>query len=254
MKKARRDRPSDTVYGIHAVQEAMSAGKRAVLSITVVKNHRSRGLEDILAEAGRRGIPVTLVEGSDMSRQYPGREDQGAAARIAPYPYGALDDVLDPRGPRLLLALDEVQDPQNLGAVIRSAVAFGAGGLILPKNRSALVTPAVVKASAGMSEHLTVVLVSNLATAIRTVKERGVWVFGLDGGAKRSLYSEDLTRDLMFVMGSEGKGLRRLTAELCDGMLRIPLSKSCQSLNVSAAAAVGLAEAARQRRMGTRDS
>jgi 23S rRNA (guanosine2251-2'-O)-methyltransferase len=254
MKQGRKDRSSDLIYGIHAVWEAMQAEKRAVLSLLVVRSHRSRRLEEILDAAGRRGIPVSLLDGSEMSRRCPGREDQGVAARVEPYPYGSLDDALASKGPRLLLALDEVQDPQNLGALIRSAVAFGAGALILPRSRSASVTPAVVRASAGMTERLTVVLVPNLATALRTVQERGVWVFGLDGRADRSLYMEDLTQDLMFVMGSEGKGLRRLTAELCDGLLRIPLSPGCESLNVAAAAAVGLAEAARQRRTRSGDS
>ena len=254
MKQSRKDHSSDMVYGTHALWETLRAGKRAVLSLTVVKGHRGRRLEEILDEAGRRGIPVTLIDGNEMSRRYPNREDQGVVARVEPYPCGSLDDALASKAPRLLLALDEVQDPQNLGALIRSAVAFGVGALILPRSRSASVTPAVVRASAGMTEHLNVVVVSNLATALRTIKERGVWVFGLDGRADRILYREDLTQDLMFVMGSEGKGLRRLTAELCDGMLRIPLSPGCESLNVSAAAAVGLAEAARQRRARSGDS
>lgn len=254
MKQGRKERPPDIVYGVHAVREALRAGKRAVRSLTVVRNHRGRRIEEILGLAGARGIPVTLTEGSEMTRRFPGREDQGVAARVDPYPYGSLDDVLgSPDGPRLLVALDEVQDPHNLGAVIRCAVAFEAGGLILPANRSTLVTPAVVRASAGMTERLTVVVVPNLATAIRTIKQGGVWVFGLDGRADRSIYKEDLTRDLMFVLGSEGKGLRRLTADLCDGLLRIPLSQGCESLNVSAASAVGLAEAARQRRIGSGD-
>lgn len=255
MKPGRPERSSNQIYGIHAVFEALRAGKRSVRSLTVVRGHRSSRLEDILDLAGRHGIPVSLVDGNEMNRRFPGREDQGVVASVDPYPYGDLDDVLHSQGAaRLLMALDEVQDPQNLGALIRSSVAFGVGGLILPRNRSALVTPAVVRASAGMTEHLTVAVVPNLATAIRRIKESGVWVFGLDGRADRSLYMEDLTQDLMFVMGSEGKGLRRLTAGLCDRLLRIPLSKSCESLNVSSASAVALAEAARQRRTGSGDS
>jgi 23S rRNA (guanosine2251-2'-O)-methyltransferase len=239
----------DLVYGIHAVAETLKAGRRIVRSLLVVRKSPSSSgrIESILEMAAGRGIPVRWVEGGEMARKFPDREDQGIAALASPYPYSSLDEVLMGPAPRLVVALDEVQDPRNLGAVARLAAAFGAGGIITHRERSAPLSPAAVKASAGMTEHLRIASVSNLAQAVRRAKREGLWVIGLDAGATRSLYHEKMGQDMMVVLGSESRGLRRLTAELCDGLVSIPMSPICESLNVSTAAAVVLAEAARQR-------
>jgi 23S rRNA (guanosine2251-2'-O)-methyltransferase len=247
--KPRKDRGGeDMLFGINPVCEALSSGKRSIRSLWIVKKSGSGRLERIAEQASSKGIEIRWVEGAEMTRRFPDREDQGVAAITGPYPYETLEGILRSRPPSsFLLALDQVQDPRNLGAVIRSAAAFGCAGIIIHEDRSARITPVTVKASAGMTEHSKIAKVVNLASAIRQVKEAGLWVYGLDAGAPKSLFEEDLTSDIMLVLGSEGTGLRSLTVSLCDGLLRVPISPPCESLNVSAAAAIILAEASRQR-------
>jgi 23S rRNA (guanosine2251-2'-O)-methyltransferase len=247
MKHRKGSGGEEMLFGINPVREALSSGRRRILSLWVVKKSSGR-LEEILEKASSRGIEIRWVDGREMTGRFPDREDQGVAAVAGPYPYVDLEDILKSRPPSsILIALDQVQDPRNLGAVIRSAAAFGCAGLVIHETRSAPITPVTVKASAGMTEHAKIARVVNLASAIRKVKEAGLWAYGLDAGASRSLFDEDLTSDVMFVLGSEGGGLRKLTASLCDGLLRIPISPLCESLNVSAAAAIIVAEASRQR-------
>ena len=148
----------------------------------------------------------------------------------------------------LIVALDQVQDPHNLGAVARSAEAAGADGLVIPGRRSASVTPAAAKASAGAVEHLPIARVSNLAEYLARAKDEGAWVYGADADAPTTYTATDLTGKVVLVLGSEGSGLRRLVAERCDGLISIPLRGRVGSLNVSAAAAALLFEAVRQRR------
>ena len=186
------------------------------------------------------------TEAGELSRIAGSPEHQGIVAEVDPYPYADARGLLD-RPEALVVALDEVQDPHNLGAVARSAEAAGADGLVITARRSASVTPAVVKASAGATEHLPIARVANLAEWLAAAKENGAWVYGAEAKAKAPYARTDLTGKVVLVLGSEGKGLRRLVAERCDALISIPVRGRVGSLNVSAAAAALLFEAVRQR-------
>ena len=215
---------ADIVYGRRAVAEA-ERGRRAV--------HRVwRAPETDAAE-------LTRLAGSP--------DHQGVVAEVDPYPYAGADEFLA-RPDCLIVALDQIQDPQNLGAVARSAEVAGATGLVLTERRSASVTPAVAKASAGAVEHLPIARVTNLADWLVRAKDEGAWIYGADAGGETNYSDADLTGKVVLVLGSEGAGLRRLVAERCDLLVSIPVRGRVDSLNVSATAAVLLFEAYRQRR------
>lgn len=236
------------IYGANAVLEALRSGRRDVHEVYVVRS-RSSGARDGVRDLARRGgVPVEEVDGPWMSRRFGSREDQGVAARVQPYPYVEVKDLLArARSPALVLALDQVQDPRNLGAAVRSAVAFGASGVVIHKDRSASVTPAAVKASAGMTEHIDIARATNLARALESASRASIWVRGLDAASSETIHDADLTLPTVLVVGGEDSGLRRLTIERCDSLLSVPLDPRCPSLNAAAAAAVAMAEAARQR-------
>jgi 23S rRNA (guanosine2251-2'-O)-methyltransferase len=202
------------------------------------------------AQRGRRRVlrvwtSADLAPG-ELTRLAGSPDHQGIVAEVDPYPYADPRAILEaPDG--LLVALDQVQDPRNLGAVCRSAEAAGAAGLVIPTRRSASVTAVASKASAGAVEHLPVARVSNLADWLGVAKEAGAWVYGAESGAETPYASADLTGKVVLVLGSEGGGLRRRVAASCDLLVSIPIPGRVDSLNVSAAAAVLLFEAARQR-------
>ena len=176
---------------------------------------------------------------------------QGVIAYVSPCEYLSVGELIDKAlssgTTPLIVVCDHVEDPRNLGAIIRSAEVSGAHGVIIPRRRGASVTGTVVKASAGAALHLPIAKCANLNAAIRELKERGIWVWGAEGGESRMLYDADFTLPTALVLGSEGDGLSRLTAESCDGLVSIPMAGKVNSLNVSAAAAVLLFEAVRQR-------
>jgi 23S rRNA (guanosine2251-2'-O)-methyltransferase len=202
------------------------------------------------AERGRRRVlrvwraPETSAE--ELERLCGSPDHQGVVAEVEPYPYAGAAELL--RGEdRLLVALDQVQDPRNLGAVARSAEAAGAAGLVIPERRSVAVTPVACKASAGAVEHLPVAHVRNLADWLGKAKGAGFWIWGADAGADQAPWDVDLTGPTVLVLGGEGKGLRPRVASACDGLLALPQAGRIGSLNVSAAAAALLFEALRQR-------
>jgi 23S rRNA (guanosine2251-2'-O)-methyltransferase len=219
---------TEIVFGRRPVAEAQR-GRRRV--------HRVWTSEDLPAHE------LTRLAGSP--------DHQGMVAEVDPYPYADPREVLE-RPDVLVVALDQVQDPRNLGAVCRSAEAAGAAGLVIPSRRSAAVTAVACKASAGAVEHLPVARVPNLADWLGTAKEAGAWVYGAESGADTAHTDADLTGKVVLVLGSEGGGLRRRVAQSCDLLVSIPLRGRVDSLNVSAAAAVLLFEAARQRAAGHR--
>jgi 23S rRNA (guanosine2251-2'-O)-methyltransferase len=186
---------------------------------------------------------------SELSRLAGSPDHQGVVAEVDPYPYADPESLL--AGPdALVVALDQVQDPHNLGAVCRSAEAVGAAGLVIPSRRSAAVTAAVSKASAGAVEHLPVARVPNLVDWLIRAKDSGAWIYGAEQGAPAPYTQADLSGKLVLVLGSEGRGLRRRVSATCDLLISIPVHGRVASLNVSAAAAVLLFEAARQRGAG----
>lgn len=231
---------SEVIYGIRPVVEALRSGRRGVFEVLdavgdveVEKAARTRGVW--VKRAARRQV-------DDLTR---GGVHQGVAARVEPYPYSGLDEILTAPEP-LVLVLDGVTDPHNLGAVLRVADGAGASGVVIPKDRAVGVTASAVKASAGASEHVRVARETNLRRAIDRMKEAGVWVYaaGMDGTPYTRL---DLAGPVALVLGSEGRGVRRLVREGCDGTVSIPMLGAVESLNVSVAAAVLLYEARRQR-------
>jgi len=231
------------VEGKRAVRELLVAGRRPVREVWIAGDGR-----DELAELGRAaGATVHLVDDADLARRARTGAPQGVVARAEPLEPVALDTLLgDPAA--FLVALDGVTDPQNLGAVIRSAETAGATGVVVPRHRSASVTPAVVKAAAGALEYVPVATVSGMPAAVTQASRAGVWSVGLDADGDTSVYDLAVADGaLMLVLGSEGSGLARLTRERCDLLARIPLHGRIASLNVAAAAAVACSEVARAR-------
>ena len=243
--------PSDVRAGVRAAAEAMRAGRARQLWINSSTERRG-ALAALAEEARRAGIPVRLVPAESLDHRAGSARHQGVLALVAPFSYSSLDDLLalDRDEPPLLLALDGVEDPQNLGSVLRSVDAAGAHGVILPERRAAPVTPAVARASAGALDHVPIAHVVNLPRALDHVKERGLWVYGLDMSGTEAYDEADYNRPLMLVAGAEGKGISRLVREQCDVLVRIPLHGHVASLNVSVACALALfaARRARERR------
>jgi len=237
------------IWGIHPVLEALRACPQSIRKIIVDKSSGSR-IEEILKQAHKRSIPVSYELGKAKTGSTEQESSQGVYARII-LPTLSLEDLLDKlektKGPPLLLALDSIQDPHNLGAIIRSAVAAGVNGIILPKDRSAPITGTVIKISAGSAFHIDICRVTNLVNSFKLLKDHGIWIFGTTKDASQPLYDVDLTVPACLVIGSEGKGLRPLVAQQCDLNISIPMKSSLDSLNASVAAGIILFEIVRQR-------
>lgn len=237
------------VFGLHAVQAVLESSPERVRSVHVQRGKDGR--KQALVELARAaGVRVEFVERSWLDRRVDGAH-QGVVADCHELQLAderALEAAwTDLSRPRLLLALDGVQDPRNLGACLRSAGAAGVQAVLLPKRKSAPLNAAALKTAAGAAEGLLIVAVTNLARRLRWLKQQGAWVIGAAGDAERPYFEADLAGDTVIVMGGEEKGLRRLTRETCDQLVQIPMGGGVESLNVSVAAGVLLFEAVRQR-------
>lgn len=244
----------DLLYGRHAVAEALRAGRRHIRRIFLAQGVDRTGiLSEIVAAARLVGCPVIETPRERLDDAVGGNH-QGVVAQAAEYPYVDLDQLLTESATeavhdRLYLALDHLQDVQNLGTLLRTAEAMGVTGVLLPGRRSAGVTPAVVNASAGAVEHLQIALIGNLVQALEALKESGVWVAGLDAAADaKPLAEAELGGPLVLVVGAEGAGLSRLVREQCDWLIEIPMVGQVESLNAAVAGSVVLV-AARQARL-----
>ncbi|MCI9414773.1 MAG: 23S rRNA (guanosine(2251)-2'-O)-methyltransferase RlmB [Clostridiales bacterium] len=235
----------DIIVGRNAVAEALRAGRQ----IDSVLTARGGSFGSLLSQCRKKGIPVKEVDPRRLDSLC-GPHHQGIAAMAACKAYATLDDLFaaaQAKGePPLFVVCDELEDPHNLGAVLRTAEAAGAHGLIIPKRRSAGLTSAVYKASAGAVEYVPVARVSNIAETLKELKKRGLWIYGLDMEGEHWC-STDLTGAAALVLGSEGKGIGRLVKEQCDFMLSLPMRGNISSLNASVACGIVLYEAARQR-------
>ncbi len=232
----------DLVYGLRPVIEALRSKRREVHEVLDAVGDRS-----IVSEARARGVPVKRVPRDRIEELARGGVHQGVVAQVGPYPYSGLAEILAASDP-LVVVLDNVTDPRNLGAVLRVADGAGASGVVIPKDRAVGVTAAAVKASAGASEHVRVARETNLRRALEKMKESGVWAYAAEGGPASLAYTDlDLSGPVALVLGSEGRGVRRLVREGCDSAVSIPMHGAVSSLNVSVAAAVLLYEARRQR-------
>jgi 23S rRNA (guanosine2251-2'-O)-methyltransferase len=235
-----------TIYGINAVTEALRAGRVTALRVSKRSDDRMRGL---LALAQERGVPLRRVDQDDLDRVAPGAVHQGVVGELtAGRDYDVADLVNEAPSPALLVVLDGIEDPHNFGAILRTADAAGAHGVIRQTRRSAALGEAAAKASAGAVAHVKIANVVNIARAIEELKELGVWTVGLAGDASASYDELDLTIPTALVLGAEGDGLRRLVRERCDFLMKIPMVGHIGSLNVSVAAGIALFEAVRQRK------
>ena len=243
---------NEIIYGLNPVLEALRAGKRRCHGIFIAAGRREADARLVEEEAARRRIPVKALPREEIAQMAGAKTHQGVVAKIDPYPYdplgAAVDAALADARKGFLLVLDGITDPQNLGSIIRTAHLMGVHGVILPRDNAAGVTPTVVKASAGASEHTRIVQVTNIAETLRYIKERGFWVSGAAGEGSESLYDHDFTgENAAIVLGEEGGGIRRLVRERCDYLLRIPMEGVVGSYNVSVAGALFMGEVARQR-------
>ena len=231
---------TEIIHGVRPVIEALRSRKREVFEVLDAAK-----ISEVAKVADVAGVPVKKVTRARIEELARGAAHQGVAARVGPYPYSDLGEILAAPDP-LILVLDGVTDPRNLGAVLRAAEGAGASGVVIPKDRVVGVTAAAVKASAGASEHVPVARETNLRRAIDRMREAGVWVYAAEIGG--TTYTElDLSGSVALVLGSEGRGVRRLVREGCDGAVSIPMHGAVESLNVSVAAAILLYEARRQR-------
>ena len=242
-------RDGQFLFGFHAVSARLRAHPDSVREIFLDAARQAPRARDLLTLAQQHGVKVVGVDEKRLEGLARGERHQGVVARVDPLDTRLdLQDLLErARGPAFLLLLDGVTDPHNLGACLRTADAMGVDGVILPKDRSAGLTGTVAKVASGAAESVPVVTVTNLVRAMEELKEAGVWLMGAAGEAGQSLLDTDLTGPVGWVLGAEGPGLRRLTRERCDALVRIPMFGQVESLNVSVAAALCLYETRRQR-------
>jgi 23S rRNA (guanosine2251-2'-O)-methyltransferase len=236
------------IYGINPVAEAVRSRSCRIKEIWIAAGRIPQAIEPIINEARAGKIPVGTKERSQLDTLTKSAPHQGVVAFIEHFAYADLDGVLRCKeGKTLLLVLDGIEDPRNLGALIRTADACGVWGVVIPKDRAAGITAAAVKSSAGAVFHIPVARVTNIVTALTEIKERNIWVAGAAADAQTDLYQHDLTIPLAVVIGGEGRGIRPLVKRHCDFLLSIPMRGRISSLNASVAGAIILYECLRQR-------
>src|SRR6184192_491570 len=241
------------IYGINAVTEALKARGRAFEWVGVAKDRHDLRLQRVVEESRRNGIAVRFVPRAELDRMAGNNAHQGVVAVTSAKQYTDLDDVIAAKRGQysLIVLLDGVEDPHNLGAILRTADAAGANGVVIPERRAAGITGTVAKASAGASEHLPVAKVTNISRTLEELKAKGLWIAGLDERGTQNYDSVDYKMDCAVVLGAEGKGLHDLVKKKCDFLISIPMLGKVPSLNVSVAAGIMLYEIVRQRRQKT---
>ena len=250
-----QDGDDSLVEGRNAVAELLKSN-RSINKLFVAENAHGR-MMDILSLARKAGVPVIRCDRRKLDAMSVTGSHQGVIAQAAPYAYAALEALFEAarakQEPPLFVICDSIEDPHNLGAILRSAEAAGAHGVIIPKRRATGLTPAAAKASAGAAEHIAIHRAGNLPALLDTLKARGIWIFGAEADGNTSLYDADFAGASALVIGSEGKGISRLVREKCDFIINIPMRGRVNSLNASNAAAVLLYEAVRRRMEGKGD-
>lgn len=247
-----RSSSQELCAGWHAVQAILARRPQAVQQLWLAAGRDDDRAAEVVALAEHAGVAIQRRSRADLDALAPGIRHQGVVAQITPAQPGNINDLdamLDSApGDLLLLVLDQVQDPHNLGALLRTADAAGAHGVIVPADRAASLTPAARKAAAGAAETVPLFQVTNLARVLQSLQQRGIWLHGLAGEATGSIFDADLKGHVALVLGAEGSGLRKRTRDLCDGLWQLPMAGTVESLNVSASGAIALYEAVRQRR------
>lgn len=243
----------DTIYGVNPVLEALRSGRRRCTQVFIAENLKGGTTREIEALAAKNGVRIAKVGKEEIASRAGTQNHQGVAARVDTYPYEELEDVVttalkDDRK-AFLIILDGITDPQNMGSIIRTAHLLGAHGIIVPKDNSCPITPAVVKASAGATEYIPIVQVTNIANTVNILKDKGIWIAAAEGDSETSVYDNEFAGyHFAVVLGSEGKGVRRLVKERSDFLVNIPMEGEVGSFNVSVAGALIMGEIARQRR------
>lgn len=247
---------TNLVYGVNAVEEALRAGKRQFESITILETARPDRVKRLLHLARENGVPVHRVPRLNLDRDFVDAKHQGVIARIAAAHYANPDDLIESLtakigtdDPPLAVGLDGIEDPRNMGAILRTAECAGVHGVFIPERRAAGLTDVVAKAAAGALEYVPVARVTNLVRLIEELKERNIWVVGATGNAAQPYTDWDWNVPVAVFLGNEGRGLHRLVSERCDALVKIPVNGQIESLNVAVAAGVLLYEARRQRAM-----
>jgi len=238
------------IYGIHSVAEALKARGRAFAWVGVAKERHDLRLQRVVEECRRQGVAVRFVGRAELDRMAGNNAHQGVVAVTSAKQYNDLKDVVAAKRGQysLVVVLDGIEDPHNLGAILRTADAAGADGVVIPERRAVGVTATVTKASAGASEYLPIAKVTNIARTLEDLKAKTLWIVGLDERGSQSYEALDYNMDCAIVLGSEGKGVHDLVAKKCDFLVSIPMLGKVASLNVSVAAGVVLYEIVRQRR------
>jgi 23S rRNA (guanosine2251-2'-O)-methyltransferase len=238
------------IYGINAVAEALKARGRAFEWVGIAKERHDLRLQHVVEDCRRNGIAVRFLPRPELDRLVGNNAHQGVVAITSAKQYNDLDDVIAAKRGQysLVVVLDGVEDPHNLGAILRTADAVGADGVVIPERRAAGVTATVTKASAGASEHLPIAKVTNIARTLEELKSKNLWIVGLDERSAQTYDSLDYNMDCAIVLGAEGKGIHDLVRKRCDFLVSIPMLGKVPSLNVSVAAGVMLYEIVRQRR------
>ncbi|SMY37870.1 23S rRNA (guanosine-2'-O-)-methyltransferase RlmB [Photobacterium malacitanum] len=241
---------NDMIFGIHAVKAVLASDPVRFIEVFVLKGREDERLLPLITELQDLGITIQEAGRKALDDKVDGASHQGIIARVRPgkqYNENNLDDLLATKENPLLLILDGVTDPHNLGACLRNADAAGAVAVIVPKDRSAQLNATASKVACGAAEIMPLVRVTNLARTMRALQDKGIWIVGTAGEATHDIYHSKLTGPLAIVMGAEGEGMRRLTRETCDDLIKIPMAGSVSSLNVSVATGICLFEAVRQR-------
>jgi 23S rRNA (guanosine2251-2'-O)-methyltransferase len=241
----------EVLYGLHPVEEAIRSGSRQLDHVSVARERRDDRLERLVELCRKAGIRVALEPRDQLTRMARTDAHQGVLAVVRERRFLGIEDLLAPTEPgqyKFFLALDGIEDPHNLGALLRTADGAGVDGVILPERRSAPVTGTVAKTSAGASEHARIARVTNLVRALEQMKQKHIWVLGLDERGTPDYTEYDFKSDCVLVLGREGAGLHDLVKKTCDHLLRIPMAGQVSSLNVSVAGAIVMYEAMRQRR------
>mgnify|MGYP005847250949 CR=1 FL=1 len=246
---------TEILYGFHSVYEALKARRRRFETLYITRNRSGKREDKIVSLAAAAGIKVSATDAGHLEKLSQSGAHQGIAARTSVFPVGRGSDILpwikSRQNPFFALVLDQIEDPQNLGALVRTALCTGVDCIMIPKDRSAMPTPGVSRASAGAMEHAQIFIMTNTSATLRTLKENKAWTAGLDAKGDTQLFQADLTGHLALVVGGEHKGIRPGVRRECDFLVSIPITGPVNSLNASVAGGMAMYEALRQRTMNT---
>ena len=249
--KSSNDKKTEIISGIHPIKEAIKAGKRKIHTILISSSGINKRIKKIIRSAESIGIPVEFTDTQSLDTISENAQHQGVAARVSPFPVTRIKDVLkqiknDPEN-KFILIIENLEDPHNFGALVRTALCAGVDYIFIPKDRSVGPLPSVSRASAGAMEHASITLITNTASIIKTLKNNGFWIAGLDAGGTSPLFQTDLTGNVALIVGGEHKGLRPLVKKECDFILSLPMKGDVNSLNASVAGGIAMYEVLRQR-------